>query len=272
MNKDYTFKLGSTSLTYPNLNLLENVERTSTEFDLVELTLEYPRNLPLKDRTIRKLKELGQEMELDYSIHLPLSVKLATTNPRLREASVEVVAETYKQAEKLDPLVYTLHLSPIYYPGGSPLTHLFEIEQYMNQLEKARESLGQLKDYLNPGKIAVENLFTDLHRLQGFIDESGYGRCLDVGHLVKRGKDPALHFYENSDSIINVHLHGVVEGSDHQQLGTDGDGLNLVGLFEVMKERSYDGPVILEQFKPEHLEQSLDTIDSAWSEVEIGKK
>ena len=45
--KDFPFTLGATSLTYPNLNIIENVKRTSDEFDLVELTLEYPRNLPL---------------------------------------------------------------------------------------------------------------------------------------------------------------------------------------------------------------------------------
>lgn len=91
----------------------------------------------------------------------------------------------------LDPLVYTLHATPLYYPGGSPLTHLFEIKQFENQLE-----------------------------------DEGYGRCLDIGHLVMRDKDPVLNYYENSNSIVNLHLHGVVEGNDHRQLepvaGDDG--------------------------------------------------
>jgi len=269
LNKDFPFKLGSTSLTYPNLNLLENVKRTPDEFDLVELTLEYPRNLPLKDKTVRKLEELREERGVDYTIHLPLSIRLATTNPHLREASIRVVAETYEQAEKLDPLVYTLHVTPMYYPGGSPLTHLFEVEQYMNQLEKARESLEQLKDYLDPGKIAVENLFTDLHRLQGFLEEEGYGRCLDVGHLIKREEDPVLHYYENSASIINLHLHGVVEGNDHRQLEEEAENLNLISLFEVLRKKDYEGPIILEQFKTGHLKESLDTMASAWDEVKV---
>ncbi|MCF7876275.1 sugar phosphate isomerase/epimerase [Candidatus Bipolaricaulota bacterium] len=267
--EDFPFSLGATSLTYPNLNLVENVRRTADEFDLVELTLEYPRNLPLGEEKISKLNELKEKKGLDYSVHLPLSIRLATTNPHLRKASVDVVAETYEKAERLEPLLYTLHVSPVYYPGGSPLTHLFEVKQFEDQLEEAKESLGELKGYLDPGKIAVENLFTDMQRLQGFLDTEGFKRCLDVGHLVKRGEDPVLHHYENSGSIINLHLHDVIEGNDHQQLEPDSENLNLVGLLEVLQDRSYSGPIVLEQFKPEHLSRSLEVIRSAWQDVRI---
>lgn len=270
MKNNFPFKLGLTSLTYPNLDLIENVKRTGEVFDFVELTLEYPRNLPLTDENIEELNALKNEKGVEYSVHLPLSIRLATTNPFLRKASIEVVAKTYEKAAKLDPLLYTLHVTPLYYPGGSPLTHLFEINQYRDQLEKARESLRELKQYLDPSEIAVENLFTDLIRLQDFLDEEGYGRCLDVGHLIKRDKDPVLHYCENSDSIINLHLHGVVEGSDHQQLKPEADNLELVGLFEAMKTEDYTGPVVLEQFKPEHLKESLETMASAWSDVSVG--
>ncbi|MFP4135859.1 MAG: cobamide remodeling phosphodiesterase CbiR [Candidatus Acetothermia bacterium] len=269
MKDHFPFELGATSLTYPNLDLVENVKRTEEEFDFVELTLEYPRNLPLTDEVVGELNELKEDKGIEYSIHLPLSVRLATTNPYLREASVEVIAETYRKAERLDPMVYTLHLTPIYYPGGSPLTHLFEIRQYEDQLDTARESLQELKDHLDPGKIAVENLYTDLARIQDFLDREGYGRCLDVGHLVMRDEDPVLHYYENSDSIINLHLHGVIEGNDHQQLEPESEEPDLVGLFEAMTSHGYHGPIVLEQFKPEHLRRSLKTMESAWNEVRV---
>ena len=263
------FKLGATSLTYPNLDLIENLRRTRAEFDLVELTLEYPRNLPLNDNIIERLNEIKDEKDIDYSVHLPLSIRLATANTHLKKASIKAVAETYEKAERLDPLLYTLHVSPVQYPGGSPLTHLFEIKQFENQLEKAKESLIELKDHLNPDKIAVENLFTDLGRLQGFLGSQGFKRCLDVGHLVKRGEDPALHYYENSSSIINIHLHGVINGVDHRQLEPESEELNLVALFETLQDKGYKGPIILEQFKPKHLSRSLETIASAWRDVQV---
>ncbi|MFB6291612.1 MAG: cobamide remodeling phosphodiesterase CbiR [Candidatus Bipolaricaulia bacterium] len=269
MIKDFPFSIGATSLTYPNLGLVENVRRTSDEFDLVELTLEYPRNLPLRKETIDELNELREEKGFNYSIHLPLSVRLATTNPHLRKASIDVVAETYEKAESLDPLLYTLHVSPVYYPGGSPLTHLFEIKQFEDQLDRAKKSLKELKNNLDPGKIAVENLFTDLSRLQKFLEAEGFKRCLDIGHLVKRGEDPILHYYENASSIVNLHLHGVIDGTDHQQLEQDSEDLNLVGLLEALKDRNYDGPIVLEQFKPDHLSRSLETVASAWEEVRV---
>ena len=270
MNHDFPFRLGLTSLTHPNLDLVENVRRTTEEFDLVELTLEYPRNLPLNEKRIKELNALKREKGLEYTVHLPLSIRLATTNPRLRKASIDVVAETYEKAEKLDPLLYTLHVTPIYYPGGSPLTHLFEIKQFENQLEMARKSLSELKNHLDPGKVAVENLFTDVSRLQGFLEDEGYKRCLDVGHLIKRGKDPVLHYYENYRSIINIHLHGVVEGDDHKQIEPESENLNLIGFFEAIKDRGYEGPVVLEQFMPEHLSRSLETMETAWEKVRVG--
>lgn len=269
MANDFPFKLGLTSLTYPNLNLTENVKRCGETYDLIELTLEYPKSLPLTDEKISELNELKAEMGLEYSVHLPLSVQLASTNPHLRRASVEVIKETYRKAEALSPLVYTLHVTPIYYPGGSPLTHLFEIEQFEDQIDRAKESLVELNEVVDPGKIAVENLFTDLSRIQSFLEEEGYGRCLDVGHLVKRDEDPVLHYYENSDSIINLHLHGVVNGEDHQQLEPDAENFDLLGLFEAMEKRGYSGPVILEQFKLEHLNRSLETMKSAIQEVRV---
>jgi len=267
--KEFPFRLGSTSLTYPNLDLIENVSRTSDQFDLVELTLEYPRSLPLDNEKVDRLNSLKEEKGLEYTIHLPLSIRLATTNPRIRKASIEVVGETYEKAERLDPILYTLHVSPIYYPGGSPLTHLFEIKQFEDQVEEAKKSLVELKDHLDPGRIAVENLFTDVSRLQSFLENEGYGRCMDVGHLLKRGEDPVLHFYENHSSIINIHLHGVIDGDDHQQLQEQDSELNLVALFEAMRDRGYDGPIILEQFKPEHLNQSIESMNAAWKQVRV---
>jgi len=94
-------------------------------------------------------------------------------------------------------------------------------------------------------------------------------RCLDVGHLVKRGEDPVLHYYENCDSVINLHLHGVIEGNDHQQIEPGSENFNLVGLLEALKDKSYDGPLVLEQFKPKHLSRSIETITSAWKEVRV---
>ncbi len=266
--KNYPFQLGCTSLTYPNLGLVENVKRRPVEFGLVELTLEYPRNIPLEEDEIEELNRIKKRDGLEYTVHLPLSVRLASTNPRLRKTSIDVVTETYEQAEKLDPLVYTLHVSPIYLPGGSPLTRLFELDQYDNRIEAAKDSLLELKDHLEPGKIAVENLFTDLRDLQGFLNQEGYKRCLDVGHMTKGGKDPLLHFYRNSGVIKNVHLHGVVGDRDHQQLEADSD-LDLVGLFEVIRKDGYEGPIVLEQFKTEHLDQSLSVIEDAWDKAVV---
>ena len=269
MDDNFPFQLGSTSLSYPNLDLFSNLELLADKFDLVELTLDYPKSLPMSEEQVDRLGEAKEKLGLDYSIHLPLSVNLATNNPFLRQASVENVASTFELVSPLDPVVYTLHLNPMFWPGRTSLTTLFELKELEAHCEAAHQSLKDLKDRVEPSKVAIENLSTDLSEIQDIIVEEGYGRCVDVGHLVKIGRDPLLHFYSNSDSVINLHLHGVVEGDDHQQINRDGGAFNLVGLLEVMVETNYSGPVILEQFDPEHIDTTLETLSDAWNQVRV---
>lgn len=264
----YPFKLGVTSLTYPNLSLEENVLRQAGGWDYIELTLDYNgEDPPLPDREIERLLALREETRIEYTIHLPLSLALASPNPHLRQASVESLAEILPRAEHLKPAYYVLHISPVLPLGRTLLSRLFEVRQLLRAVEAARRSLLELKGLIEPGRIAVENLWTDAEELDPFLLEEGFGRCFDTGHLILSGADPLLHFARHHNQIKVIHLHDVLEGRDHQPLGQEGGKLDLVSLLELLREFDYRGYVTLEQFSPEHLEASRLALQRSWSEI-----
>jgi sugar phosphate isomerase/epimerase len=278
---DFPFKLGATSLTYPNLGLVENVARQARtlaqaraqaqgegeNWDYLELTLDYEDGPPLPEGEIERLLALQEETGIEYTIHLPLSLALASPNPRLRQASVESLAELFPRAERLNPAYYVLHITPILPLGRTPLSRLFEARQLLQAVEAARHSLQELKELIDPRKVAVENLWTDAEELDPFLLEEGFSRCFDTGHLILSDSDPLLHFARHHHRVIVIHLHDVLENHDHQPLGQQGGKLDLIGLLELMKGLDYRGYVTLEQFSPEHLGASIQALKGAWERV-----
>ncbi len=270
----YPFKLGVTSLTYPNLGLEENVRRQgrAKSWDYIELTLDYDEEAPpLPDREIERLLALQEEKGIEYTIHLPLSLALASPNPHLRRASVASLREIFPRAERLKPAYYVLHISPVFPLGRTPLSRLFEVRQLLRGVEAAQRSLRELKDSIEPEKIAVENLWTDGEELDDFLIEEGFSHCFDTGHLILSGSDPLLYFARHYQRVIVIHLHDVLESRDHQPVGQPGGKLDLIGLMELIKEFAYRGEarlyVTLEQFSPEHLEASSCALEAAWERV-----
>lgn len=267
-NNSYTFKLGVTSLTWPNLGLVENVVRQADGWDYIELTLGYDDGeLSLTDEVIDRLLKLQAEKKIEYTIHLPLSLAVASLNPHLRVASLRALAEILPRAERLQPAYYVLHVTPIFPLGRTPLSRLFEARQFLRGVEAAQRSLKELKELIDPQKIAVENLWTDVEELMPFLIEEGFSRCFDAGHLLMNGGDPLLHFARHHSSVVVIHLHDVLKDRDHNPVGQEGGRLDLVGLLELIREFDYRGYLTLEQFTPEHLEASRAALATAWERV-----
>jgi len=267
-NSGFPFKLGVTSLTYPNLDILENVSRQATRWDYIEITLGYDgERLELSDDLVERLLQLQQEKGSEYTIHLPLSLAVASLNPHLRAASIRALAEIFPQAERLRPAYYVLHVTPIFPPGRTPLSRLFEARQFLRGVEAAQRSLKEVKELIEPNKIAVENLWTDVEELMPFLIAEGFSRCFDAGHLLMNGGDPLLHFARHRSSVVVIHLHDVLNNRDHNPVGQDGGKLDLVGFLELLKEFDYRGYLTLEQFTPEHLEASRAALTEAWGRV-----
>lgn len=266
----YPFQLSATSLTIPTLNELDNLE-VNRQLGLkeVEITLEFPHSLPVPADLKKKMSEYQEKYGFSYTIHLPLSLHMTDVNPSIREASLQTLNHIFAEVEEFAPRAYVLHVSPYFYTGGTPLGRPFEVRLHEDRLKATRDSLGRLAQMIDPRKIAVENLFHDLIFQDEFIREFDYSVCMDVGHLLLNKSDVYLFYYKYRERIKVIHLHDVVNGQDHQQLGEPDSALDLPAFFYLLHKDGYKNSIVLEQFKLEHIRQSMRAIEAAWSSVSV---
>ncbi len=279
---EFPFKVALTSLTFPDAPFIENISRivkkTAKEaiwasISAIELTLDYPGSYPLDPQTIAVLLEMKSQAQIDYTVHLPLTISLSSSNPHIVDASVRTIAEVYKDAEQLDPIAYVLHITPLFPPGSGPASrptfpYLFELQQFERALKTAEDALVALKSYVDPSKIAVENLpYTDLRDLQPFLIRQGYSRCLDVGHVLLGGADPLMEFRRLHSCIKILHLHDVIDGRDHHNLGSPEGMLNLKGLLNLMLYHEYQNVITIELFTAAEIDMSLQALTKTWQAV-----
>jgi len=103
-----------------------------------------------------------------------------------------------------------------------------------------------------------------LDKLLPFLDKNN-GMCMDTGHLLLDGKDPANYFSEYGNRIKEIHLHGmnrekaVIDGrlADHRSLR--GNEPWLAELFLLLK--NYSGVINLEMFSWDEIAASIPCIN-----------
>lgn len=265
----YPFKFGVTSLTEPMAGEVANLAiARELGFSHVEVTLEYPRSMPVRSELKEEMLRYQNLHGTTFTIHLPLSLHMTDVNPHNRDASLKTLEEIFQEMEEVGPEAYVLHVSPFSFTGGTPLGRAFDLQLYEERLEATRDSLGRLSQMMEPRKIAVENLYHELRFQEEFIREFDYSVCMDVGHLMMNSDDPYIFYHKYRDRIKVIHLHDVVNGRDHQQLGESGSRLDLPALFYWLKKDNYHETIILEQFRREHIDQSLKAIAGVWASLE----
>ena len=256
----YPFTLAATSLTYPHRDLIHNLMQLPPIFDGVEIMLEYPLTLPLKKEQRQAVERLVRERALSVTVHLPLSLQLASTNPWFRDASLRTLDEAFQALEFLEPKAYVLHVAPFMPFERTPLGQTFEVQMHRSRMEAAWESLGKVAEVMDPQRIAVENLQYDFGYLEEIVRTHGFSVCMDVGHLRQTGSD-IFAFYDRWQSRIRViHLHDLHNGMDHQLVDQASAALPLDAFCLLLHETRYRHTLVLEQFHPQYLRRSLDVL------------
>ena len=122
-----------------------------------------------------------------------------------------------------------------------------------------RESLVRLIAAVgSPAGISVETLDYPLEWLAEVIDDLGLAVCMDVGHLLLHGREPAEVMRRFASRISILHLHGVAAGRDHLAL----DRLRPSAAEDVLKVLSgFKGIVSLEVFNFDDLAASLNWLE-----------
>ncbi len=201
------FRLGTTSFILA-ADYLPNVKALSPWFDEVEL-LFFESGATFPDAAqIEALAAARAESRIDYNIHLPVDLPVCDEDPAVRRQAAWRMAEVLKRCAPLEASTAALHL-PL---GTEERTR----ESRLRWQARVRETLARILDASGlPGSfLSIENLDYPLEWIEETIEALDLSVCLDFGHLVLSGSDPAAAFDRWAPRCRILHLHAAGTGRD----------------------------------------------------------
>ena len=185
-------RLGAPSWVYPE-DVLPNVRRLAGLVQDVEwLVLEVAHGVPGPELAAG-LAELGQGYGHSYTVHLPLDLPLAAGDERVRAEAVETARRVIGATQAVRPWAYIVHLDPppaVGGDGGGATPR--EAVAWGPWHDRAAESLCALGAEAGGQElVAVENVPEyPAEELEPLLERLEVSLCLDVGHLLRQGRDP----------------------------------------------------------------------------------
>jgi sugar phosphate isomerase/epimerase len=244
---------------------VENVERLGARVDDIELLLfqdESEVDLPDRDE-IAALVRLKEEHDLSFTVHTPLGVQLASPEPDIRRKSIERILRVVGLCEPLEPFAYIVH---VYLGAQENDPHRPVAGQSWKRW--ARDGLCRLAAATGtPEKVCVESLDYDLAVLEDLLDEFGLSVALDVGHLVRDGRDTRASILRWLPKTRVVHWHGTdPSGRDHRGLEHFPPAQGR-WLLQTLQTRGFGGVLTIEVFRSDDWESSLRVLGQLSKEI-----
>ncbi len=245
-------------------------------FKLVELGGDLELFLPhtFAHDSIQSLVSLKQELDLDYTVHLPLwSVEPSTPLRPVRLGSRQALSDAIDRTLVLEPEVYVLHatgaLAAEFYRMPFPeAARSLLMRQFQNNAQESIQAILAATG-IPSRKLAIETIEFPFDLTLEIAEALDLSICFDTGHVLA-GFSGAVDFFEALERCLSrlaeIHLHDspwqgpdgeIRYGQDHRPLGT-GD-LDLGRLFDLLIEARYQGPIIFE-LRVEEAFTSLETI------------
>lgn len=215
---------GTTSYVLP-ADLLPNVRLLAPYVDDIELILfeGEESNLPT-GADVREMGRLAGDGGCGFTVHLPLDVGIGELDAGARRRAQETCLRVIALTLPLQPHAFVVHpeLPLVYHPAlgddPDPLDEL-PADVHTAWQEALGESLGRLAAETGPFPLAVENLQFDYGWVRPLLEEHDLGVTMDVGHLLMHGGAVADHLAEFGERLTVVHLHGIIDGRDHRDIG-----------------------------------------------------
>ncbi len=234
-----------------------NAKRLAPYVDEIELMFFEGRNpdhLP-SPREIESLGAIATDQNIRYNVHLPTDISPAAFDRHERAIAVSVVAETIARSKALSPTTWTLHIP--YDPTERTLGHIKAWQ------ENAADFLDEMLTIcaLPAADFSIETLDYPFFWIERIIKSRNMRVCLDTGHLMLFGENPAAFYRSHKNDIPILHIHGVTAGKDHQPLPGLSQPLqnDLLGIL-----KHYTGTVSVENFDFRKLVSSLEWLEANW--------
>lgn len=192
----------------------------------VEMNMNLPQ-YQLQTMEASRLKAVGREYGIGYTIHLDENMNIADFNPLVAEAYLRTVLGTIDLAKELEIPVLNMHMPfGVYFTLPDRKVYLFQQyrQQYLDNMLRFRDACH--KAIGNSGiRICTENWHGyepwQIPVLDALLESEAFGLTFDVGHnLCKKGMDEPV-ILARKEKLYHMHLHDVKDGTkDHQALGT----------------------------------------------------
>lgn len=248
------FRFGTTSFIYPG-GWLANVAKLANRFSDIEILFfeaDGPGNLP-SDEECAGLASWKARAGLSYSLHTPLDVNLASEDAGRRRASLASVRRAVEAARPLQPEATIVHV----YLGDSE--HAVDVPADLPAWRRrAADSLEQVLGFgIAPADLCVEVLDYDFRLIEPVVADLGLSVALDVGHLLREGRDERELLRRHVHRTRIIQWHGVdPESRDHRSL-LHYPRERAQRLLDMLIGESYTGVVTIEVFREADLEDSL---------------
>ncbi len=247
------WRVGTTSFIHPG-DWLYNASLLLPRFDDIELLFfeaDGPGAFPDAEQC-RALAEQKRIHGASFSLHTPLVASLASEDRARRAASVEQVGRAMHAARTLEPEAYVLHV----YWGESE--HAAERPKDVGAWRaRAADSLRQVLAFgVEPRQLCIETLDYDFSLIEPVVESLNLSIALDVGHLVRDGRDALAALDRYLPRARLIQWHGTdPEDRDHRSLLHFPRALARQLISRLFAAR-YSGVLTLEVFRAEDLERS----------------
>lgn len=258
---------GTTSYVLPD-HLLPNVRLLAPLVDDIELVLFEGEqgNLPTPAQ-VAEMRRLADDSGSGFTVHLPLDTGIGDPEPRRRRRAQDTCLRVMDLTRPLGPHAFVLHpeLPVAYLPASlgerPPRVDSLAAVEGERWIEALGESAGRLRRAAGGSPLALENLQFPFAWLEPILSAHDLAVTMDVGHLMLRGESVPDHLGRYGTRLAVVHLHGLRDGIDHQDLGAFPKH-ELEAILLAISEAGAPGPVVvtLEVFGPETTSASLETL------------
>lgn len=253
-------RLGTTSFIHPG-GWLENVQRLADRFDDIELLFFEAHALPAAAE-IAALAACKAERGLTYSLHTPLDPSLASEDPERRRRGLSEVLAALAAGAPLEPENVVVHV----YHGE----HEHALERPTDLAAWRRRARGSLEALLGgglaPERLCVELLDYDFELIEPVVAELGVSFAVDVGHLVRDGRDELAILRQLLPRTRLVQWHGTdPTGRDHRSLELYPPE-RARALLALLAERRYEGVLTIEVFREADLDGSCALLEPLLAE------
>jgi sugar phosphate isomerase/epimerase len=256
LKNQFPFRLGAPSYVVPG-DILTNVNYLSKKVDDIELVIfESDEISALPElKTIFELGQVALHNDLTFTVHLPLDIWLGDSDQHERQKSVAKCLRVIEHMQPLTPFGYVFHcIKTPKYPSNNT-----DSACWRKNIEKSIDEL--LFSELASNMICIETLEYPFELIEPIIMEKQLSICLDIGHILMNRLPMENYLNKFIKQSRIVHLHGVKEGRDHQEISTVGDKFLSLLFQQLNKSKSSEQVVTVEVFNSLAFNASLSIME-----------